>query len=708
MKKWVLLLIIWNMVLPGAFGDAGGLNLTQEEAAWVEAHRGKTLDLGLDPYSGMEYFDYHGTVSGYVSGVAQLIERELGVHIHLVVDKSWGEVFNELKQGRITLLFGANETPERLEYMGFTDPILKYPYAVFANRNSTIQTVGDLDGKRIGFIEGDFVKDRFAQTYSQIAHTPVVYPDQYAGLKAILDNEIDGFITSGGGVKQDFLFNYPGVAFIGEIDTITSDMTISTQKENKELIALLNKVIAKYRDTEIKAYITSAERSYNRKILHMTEEEVWWLDHKGVAVVGLADDYLPFDYYDNGKYKGISGAVLDKIHEITGIVFQVKKGAFNDLYNQAVAGEVDVLNLALTEDRTRYFLYPRPISTERDIIVGNKSSNPVFDVYELEGKRIAVIEGFWHEEYLRKNLKDVRIHLTKDIMESLRLLREGKVDYLIENPTVVEYYINGLGYTDLAKKGSTSKDSFVYLGVTKKNPELASIMDKALVLVDYEEMKYRGIQTVPLVQNERNTQLGFIILLMAIVLVLVGLTATYTTRQLIRQRAETEILKERAHLMYTDTLTGLYNRTYFNAVEESLEGKPFPHTVLITDLNMLKKINDTYGHHKGDALITAYARVLSEVLPGALLFRMGGDEFMAFMENCDTVCAEKRIDVLKNRCCNTALPMESELSVCLSAAVGYWTRADASKTLSDAIILADNRMYQDKKVQRESREHDSD
>lgn len=700
MKRLVLICLLMFAMIPALCGGSWALELTETEQHWLDAHRDEPLRLGLDPYSGMEYFDYQGRQYGYVPALAGIIEKELGIPVEIVSDHSWGEVLEDLKNGRINLLFGANVTAERLEYMAFTEPVLKYPYAVFALKDSTIQTLGDLDGKRLGFIAGDFVQQQLPQTYSQIRFTPVVFKNQYDGLNGLRSHEVDGFITSGGGVKYDFLFNYPDVGFIGEIDTITSDMTLSTQKADAVLVQILNKIIREHQSTAIHEIISEAEQTYNRKILHMTPSEVGWLDQKGTAIVGLADDYLPFDYYDKGQYKGISGAVLDRIHEITGIRFTVKKGSFSELYKQAVAGQVDILNLALTEDRQKYFIYPRPISTERDIIVGKKSSNPVFDVYELEGKRVAVIEGFWHEEYLKKNLRDPQIVITKDIMESLKLLRDNKVDYLIENPTVADYYINGLGYTDLVKKGSTSKDSFVYLGVTRKNPELAAIMDKALVLIDYEEMKYKGIQTVPLVKNERNRQLAVIIMMLAVILTVVGILATFTGRQLIRQKAETQILQERQHLMYTDTLTGLYNRTYFNFIESELGNLEYPQTVIITDMNKLKAVNDTYGHHMGDALITTYAALLRARLPGAVLFRMGGDEFLAFLAGCNNACAEEQILQLKTYCEETALTMADYTEVQLSAAFGYAVRQNDSEDLNSVTIRADNHMYMDKKGQR--------
>lgn len=696
MRKSILIILMLLAACTLSYGETNSAAFTEVEQAWIDNHKGNPILMGLDPYSGMEYFEYQGRTYGYVPELAKLLEGELGIPVRLVTDRSWGVVLEDLQNRRIDLLFGANVTPERLKTMTFTEPIRKEPYAVFALKDSTVQTMGDLDGKRIGFIAGDFVQDLFPETYKQILYTPVVFQDQESGLEGLLEGKVDGFITSGGGVKYEFLYNYPEVSAIADINTITSDMTVSARKDNAVLTGIIDKVISKYHDTVIKDMVLKASQAYTRKSMHMTPDEVDWLEHNGSAVVGLADDYLPFDYYDGTGYKGISGAVLDRIHEITGIRFAVKRGSFSELYNQAVIGEVDILNLALTEDRLEYFIYPRPISTERDIIIGKKSSEPVFDVYEMEGKRVAVIEGFWHEEYLKKNLRDIKIIMTKDIRESLKLVRAGSADYLIENPTVAEYYINGLGYTDLVKKGATSKDSFVYLGVTRKNPELASIMDKALVLINYEEMKYKGIQSVPLIGNERNRQLGVVILLLGLLLIGVVALATRSTVQLAIQRAETRLLKEREHLMYTDTLTGLYNRTYFNEMEDTLANNPCPQAIIAADLNMLKKVNDTYGHQMGDVLITTFARLLKEQLPDAVLFRMGGDEFLAFMPVCDEEEAKRLVALLKASCTEYPVAISEQNSFLPSAAFGYAIRDGESEKLDAVINLADKQMYMDK------------
>ncbi|MGW1065941.1 diguanylate cyclase domain-containing protein [Streptomyces aureus] len=98
--------------------------------------------------------------------------------------------------------------------------------------------------------------------------------------------------------------------------------------------------------------------------------------------------------------------------------------------------------------------------------------------------------------------------------------------------------------------------------------------------------------------------------------------------------AQTERLEEARRLAYTDSLTGLANR---RAVDVRLDEAVERHreegavvSLVVCDLNGLKRVNDTLGHAVGDRLLERFGSVLSlcgAMLPGTLAARLGGDEF---------------------------------------------------------------------------------
>jgi diguanylate cyclase (GGDEF)-like protein len=98
--------------------------------------------------------------------------------------------------------------------------------------------------------------------------------------------------------------------------------------------------------------------------------------------------------------------------------------------------------------------------------------------------------------------------------------------------------------------------------------------------------------------------------------------------------AQTERLEEAQRLAYTDSLTGLANRRAVDMrLDEAIErhrAEGVVVSLVVCDLNGLKRVNDTQGHAVGDRLLERFGSVLSlcgAILPGTLAARLGGDEF---------------------------------------------------------------------------------
>jgi diguanylate cyclase (GGDEF)-like protein len=99
-------------------------------------------------------------------------------------------------------------------------------------------------------------------------------------------------------------------------------------------------------------------------------------------------------------------------------------------------------------------------------------------------------------------------------------------------------------------------------------------------------------------------------------------------RLLDRLRAEASA---RSYDALHDSLTGLANRTLFNrTLQEALARRPLGHlvAVMLMDLDGFKEINDTLGHHTGDAILRDVAQRLTDAIGGdGIVARLGGDEF---------------------------------------------------------------------------------
>ncbi|NVC93939.1 GGDEF domain-containing protein [Vibrio natriegens] len=86
----------------------------------------------------------------------------------------------------------------------------------------------------------------------------------------------------------------------------------------------------------------------------------------------------------------------------------------------------------------------------------------------------------------------------------------------------------------------------------------------------------------------------------------------------------------------TDAMTGLLNRRGLDKAVESLREQNTPFSVLALDVDYFKKVNDTFGHDAGDALLKSVASLIQDqARKGDVVCRSGGEEFIVFLTKTD-------------------------------------------------------------------------
>ncbi|MFC4427247.1 sensor domain-containing diguanylate cyclase [Deinococcus navajonensis] len=151
---------------------------------------------------------------------------------------------------------------------------------------------------------------------------------------------------------------------------------------------------------------------------------------------------------------------------------------------------------------------------------------------------------------------------------------------------------------------------------------------------------------------------------------------------------------ERAAL--TDPLTGLGNRRALNRALEELSVRPGePFGLLSVDVDGLKQVNDTFGHHCGDRLLQEFGRALQDMFREQdLVFRLGGDEFIVLLPGCRQEQAQSMLD--RVQAASERVRHQPELMGC-GASAGAAFRPDDGPLLAHLVARADERMYEHKR-----------
>ncbi len=153
----------------------------------------------------------------------------------------------------------------------------------------------------------------------------------------------------------------------------------------------------------------------------------------------------------------------------------------------------------------------------------------------------------------------------------------------------------------------------------------------------------------------------------------------------------------------TDDLTGLYNHRflvdYLGQQVALAERLSTPLAVLIIDLDHFKRVNDTYGHPAGDAVLSAFAHTLTGSIRRAdLAARYGGEEFIVVMSN--TAASDARLVAEKIRAAAeaTVLPIDGGGStVSVTVSVGGAAYPEDTTTAAELLAMADAALYDAKR-----------
>lgn len=162
---------------------------------------------------------------------------------------------------------------------------------------------------------------------------------------------------------------------------------------------------------------------------------------------------------------------------------------------------------------------------------------------------------------------------------------------------------------------------------------------------------------------------------------------------------------ELKRLSFLDELTGLLNRRGFlNMAEHHLKIADRTNREMLlffADMDGLKQINDTFGHHYGDHALRAIASILETTFRSSdLIARLGGDEFTILAINAPTQNAEQIIDRLQN---NINLYNANSQTYQLSLSVGVARfHPNEEIDLDKMLAKADRELYQHKRIKSQS------
>jgi len=312
-----------------------------------------------------------------------------------------------------------------------------------------------------------------------------------------------------------------------------------------------------------------------------------------------------------------------------------------------------------------------PSQTAHELQTSLKKINKIWDSYEAHFKRDDELQ---YVEYVSVEIKATNNYFN----EMLKISKDGK---------------------DMNELSILSLEKYI--------SHIHAVLQK---LINYEVNVARYERKSFLNEYNSSTQmLGVVLVLIILVMQLIlysvfrSIQSDHTKLEVAGKKLK-KLNKQLENVSYTDSLTSMHNRRYFNLIyDKELKRAKRTHsyiTFMMLDIDYFKQYNDTYGHIEGDAALKSVAKVLKDTLqrPSDFVFRLGGEEFGVLLTQTDESNSAKLADEICEAVRSREIKHEgSKINEFLTISIGV-VCCIADDALNEDILItrADEMLYKAK------------
>ena len=456
-------------------------------------------------------------------------------------------------------------------------------------------------------------------------------------------------------------------------------------------------------------YLSNSESN-----LYLTKDELDWLSKHGKIRVGYQDNYLAFCASDpkSGELTGalkdyldFASSTLENAHlEFETIAYPTAAAAIEALRN----GEIDCMfpaNLTSFDGESmRISMTPVLMRTEMDAVVRASEQK---EFIRKPHVIVAVNEGNTnYDMFLADHYPDWERAYYPDTPTGLEAVARGDADCVI---------ISNYRFSNISKQCDklhlttvyTGVDMDYYFAVRAGDTELYSILSRLTNLVPNAivsaALTYHSTEDVKITFVDFVKDHLFLIMTVIAVILLVILILLLRNIQAERKaREEEREIRDLNRKVFVDALTSVRNKgafdEYVQDMQKQIEQKePIEFAIGVFDCDDLKKINDQYGHDKGNEYLKVASRLICKTFQHSPVFRIGGDEFTVIIRNEDYQNREalaEQFEQSRKEICEKA--ENSWEKVCVAMGIADYD-PEQDYSVNDTVSRADRLMYENKR-----------
>ena len=237
------------LLLPAAsFAREPGIDLTEDEKQWLEAHPSIRLAVDID-WAPFEYIDDDYEYVGMAAEYIDLVGQKLGIDFDVERDKPWSEVVDSVKNRELDMFSCVVETEQRREYAAFTQPYLSFPMVIVtSDQVAYVNGIRDLKNETVAVVRGYATQDLLEKDHPEL--------DLY-----LADNVVDALEKLSHGQVYAYIGNIATVSDVIRREGLTNikisgetpyryELSMAVRNDWSEFVPILQKALDSITEAE--------------------------------------------------------------------------------------------------------------------------------------------------------------------------------------------------------------------------------------------------------------------------------------------------------------------------------------------------------------------------------------------------------------------------------------------------------------------------
>ncbi len=470
------------------------VNLPEGDWQWLRDKRVLVVGVTAPDYPPLDITISGAELEGVTADYLGLLSETLNVKMEVRRYPSRAAAIEALRAGEIDLLSRATSFEVQAPGLQLSKPYSVNQPVVVGPQDLYLANDDQLAGKRIAVVADYFSREELSSYYPK---AEVVYFDSVRrALESAALGQVDAYVGDALSaqylISQGYLVNLKLLNFASFNG---AGFSFAMKSSGSPLLYIINQALdstgAQQRLSIQRRWSVGGVFSISNHRLILTPQEQRWLEKHPRPRLAVNQTLAPLTFFDSQRnFRGIVADLLDLIQARTGLQFEVRPtSSLPDLLTQLRRGSVDALAaISPSPEREEQMDFTRPYLSTSYVILSRKSNEWLHDINDLKGKRVAVAQGSALVPYMHANFPDVHLVEVDTFADTLPLLQDGRVDAAL-HPMLTATFMITRYYQDLRIAASLDRDPVQFsMAVSRGEPELLSILNKALLAISPEDM----------------------------------------------------------------------------------------------------------------------------------------------------------------------------------------------------------------------------